>query len=100
MASNMWVSHFSQLPAPQRQKTGNHYLLQVVVSRYAPLERLESGDRPLLRVLGRWERPTSVGEQEAAYRGRGAPLHSPSSWLPRPIFVCLFVSQLTTCYFT
>lgn len=71
MAFNMWISHFSQSPIPQRQKTRNHYLLQVVVSRYAPLERLESGDRPLLRVLGKWERPTSVGEQEAAYRGLG-----------------------------
>ena len=89
MASNMWVSHFSQSPVPQRQKTGNHYLLQVVVSRYAPLERLESGNRPLLRVLGKWERPTSVGEQEVAYRGWGVPLPSPSSWLPWPFFLFL-----------
>ena len=98
MASNMRVSRFSQSPAPQRQETGNHYLLQVVVSRYTPLERLESGDWPLLRVLGRWERPTSVRDQEAAYRGWEAPLPSTSSWLPWSIF--LLVSHLTTCYFT
>lgn len=88
MASSMWVSHFSQSPVPQRQKTGNHYLLQVVVSRYAPLERLESRNRPLLRVLESGKDPPQWGSRRRPSGGGGS---SSLSLLLAPLaflFVC------------